>query len=310
MKKTGNSIYPKSLQPGDCIGLVAPAGQLRDQKSLESGVAILTEMGFEVRFPRSLWPGSGYLADTDSNRALEFHKMWINPEISALLALRGGFGSLRLLPFLDPVEIKKENKLFIGFSDITILHSALLQTNNLITLHGPVLTSLASLCRDSLQNFYACVTGNWNKTITYPQTEVLRDGDTVNGRLIGGNLSSLVSLLGTGADQDWRGKIVFLEDVGEPLYRLDRMLTQLWHCGKLNQPAGIILGDFSLHADQDSLEKIRFHEEIWNRILELTEVSALPVWGNFPIGHGAENICLPHGSHASMDSGRITLLFT
>ncbi len=180
----------------------------------------------------------------------------------------------------------------------------------MITLHGPVLTSLANLCRDSLQNFYACVTGNWDKCIVYPQTEVLRNGETVSGRLIGGNLSSLVSMLATGADLDWHGKILFLEDVGEPLYRLDRMFTQLWHCGKLNQLAGIILGDFSLHKDQDSLEKIRFHEEIWNLILELTKRSGLPVWGNFPIGHGIENICLPHGSYASMDSNRFTLSFT
>ncbi len=299
---------PKPLQPGDCIGVVAPAGQLRDTEALAKGVAIIQEMGFELKLPRNLWPGNGYLADTDRNRAVEFHRMWADPGVSALLALRGGFGSLRLLPFLSPTEIRKENKLFIGFSDITILLQALLQTNKLMSLHGPVLCSLADMNRDSLRNFYACVTGNWDKALVLPQVEVLRGGDMVRGRLIGGNLSSLISTLATGADQDWKDSIVFLEDVGEPLYRIDRMLTQLWHCGKLGEAAGFLLGDFSLR-EQDSLEKIRFHEAIWKRFLELTEAAQQPVWGNFPVGHGSENLSLPYGAMAAMDSSRATLSF-
>lgn len=266
-------------------------------------------MGFELRVPRNLWPGTGYLADTDRNRALEFHKMWADPEISTLLALRGGFGCLRLLPFLDPVEIKKEQKLLIGFSDITVLHGALHKTNDLISLHGPVLTSLSSISPDSLQRFYASLTGKWDKPIEKGKIEVLRGGSPVHGRLIGGNLSSLISVLATDTDMDWSGTILFLEDVGEPLYRLDRMFTQLWHSGKIEQPAGIILGDFSMNSEQDSLEKIRFHEEIWKRVLELTESAGMPVWGNFPIGHGKDNMTLPHGADARMDSNNVKLSF-
>jgi len=303
------SLFPPSLQPGDRIGIIAPAGQVYDTKSLNQGVSILKEMGFDVQLPGNLWPGTGYLADTDSNRALEFHRMWADPQISALLSLRGGFGSLRLLPFLNPVDIKKEHKLLIGFSDLTVLHSALYQTNEAITLHGPMLTSLSSISPGSLQHFYACLTGNWDKTLGPQQIEVLRDGAPVQGRLIGGNLSSLISILATDIDLDWNGKILFLEDVGEPLYRLDRMFTQLWHCGKINQPAGIILGDFSINIQQDSLERIRFHEEIWKRVLELTESAGMPVWGNFPIGHGVDNLCLPHGADALMDSSNTRLSF-
>ena len=304
-----SSRFPKSLEPGDCIGIIAPAGQIHDTKPLEQGIALLQNMGFELRLPRNLWPGRGYLADSDTNRALEFHKMWADPEISALLAVRGGFGSLRLLPFLNADDIKKERKLLIGFSDITVLHSAIYQTNDLIRLHGPMLTSLSSISPESLQHFYACLTGKWDKALHSRRIEVLRDGPPVQGKLIGGNLSSLISILATDIDQDWSQNIVFLEDVGEPLYRLDRMFTQLWHSGKINQPAGIILGDFSLNQDQDSLEKIRFHEEIWKRVLELTESSGIPVWGNFPIGHGADNLTMPHGADALMDSGNIRLSF-
>ncbi len=250
--------FPPQLRRGDRIGIVAPAGQLRNMEPLEQGGSILREMGFEVSLPRNLWPGTGYLADTDSNRALEFHKMWADPEIAALLALRGGFGCLRLLDFLDRVELEKNKKLLIGFSDITILHSALYRDSKIISLHGPMLTTLSSCNRESIERFHACLTGKWDAPIKCHQVEVLRGGDPVQGRLAGGNLSSLVSLLSTPLDVDWKNTILFLEDVGEPLYRLDRMLTQLFHCGKLDQPAGIILGDFSLTTDQDPLEKIRF----------------------------------------------------
>lgn len=304
------SFSPPALRSGDCIGIIAPGGPLRDIIKLEQGVTILNEMGFEVRLPRQLWPGTGYLADNDSNRALEFHRMWCDPEISAIMALRGGFGCLRLLPLLDKDELLRKNKLFIGFSDITILHQALFQTNNMVSLHGPMLTTLSSSSRDSIARLHASLTGKWNAPVQDRKIEILRGGDPVQGTLIGGNLSSLISLLATPLDLDWSGSILFLEDTGETLYRLDRMLTQLAHCGKLYQPKGIILGDFSESPDQDRLESIRFHEEIWTRMLELTESTQIPLWGNFPIGHGNDNLPLPHGATALMDSSQALLSFT
>ncbi len=303
------SLLPPPLKTGDSIGIIAPGGPVRDISALEQGVAILKEMGFEVRMPRQLWPGMGYLADKDSCRADELHRIWCDPEISAVMALRGGFGCLRLLPFLDNNELNNHNKLLIGFSDITILHQAILRTSHRISLHGPMLTTLSSSSRESIERLYANLTGKWNAPIQDKKIEVLRGGDPVTGTLIGGNLSSLISLLGTDLDHDWSDSILFLEDVAEPLYRLDRMLTQLAHCGKLNQPKGIILGDFSISQDQDRLESIRFHEEIWTRMLELTEPSQIPLWGNFPIGHGADNLPLPHGATGIMDSRQTLLSF-
>ncbi len=302
-------LLPPSLQPGDCIGIIAPGGQLRDLPRLEQGVAILQDMGFEVRLPRQLWPGTGYLADSDRNRALEFHRMWADPEISAILALRGGFGCLRLLPLLDRNELRQHKKMLIGFSDITVLHQALYQTTDMVSLHGPVLSSLSSSSRESVERLYACLTGKWKTPVQGPKVEVLRGGNPVQGTLLGGNLSSLMSLLATPLDQDWSNSILFLEDVAEPLYRLDRMLTQLAHCGKLSQPKGIILGDFSLTREQERLESLRFHEQIWTRVLELTEATGIPVWGDFPVGHGADNLALPHGAEAVMDSRQATLSF-
>ncbi|MBU0960584.1 MAG: hypothetical protein KKH60_03580 [Proteobacteria bacterium] len=151
--------------------------------------------------------------------------------------------------------------------------------------------------------------GKWKIPVHNSKIEVLRGGDPARGTLLGGNLSSLMSLLATPLEQDWTDAILFLEDVGEPLYRIDRMLTQLAHCGKFNQARGIILGDFSLTRDQDRLERLRFHEQIWMRVLELTEPTGIPVWGDFPVGHGPDNLTLPHGAEAAMDSGQRILSF-
>ncbi len=297
------------MQPGDTIGIFAPGGQIRDLAPLEQGVSILQEMGFDVRIPRQLWPGTGYLADTDRNRALEFHRMWTDPEISALLALRGGFGCLRLLPLLDRNELRQHQKMLIGFSDITILHQALFQTTKMVSFHGPMLTTLSSSSRKSVERLYACLIGKWKVPVSGPKIEVLRGGDPARGTLVGGNLSSLMSLLATPFEQDWSNAILFLEDVGEPLYRIDRMLTQLAHCGKLNQVSGIVLGDFSLVRDQDRLESLRFQEQIWIRVLELTEATGIPVWGDFPVGHGPDNLALPHGAETVMESRQAILSF-
>ncbi len=301
---------PNRLQAGDCIGIIAPAGQITETNRLEQGIIILREMGFEVKLPRSLWPGTGYLADTDRNRALEFHKMWADDEVDGLLALRGGFGCLRLLPFLDLEELKKHQKILVGFSDLSILHTLLYQNNDLITFHGPMLTTLASSDKDSLERFYASITGKWDKSINCNSIEIVRGGDPVSGRLLGGNLSSLVSILSTPVHPDFSEAILFLEDVGEPLYRLDKMLTQLALCNILQNASGIILGDFSPSKEMDSLESIRFHEEIWTRVLELTAHTNIPVWGNFPIGHGSDNLTLPHGSFATMHNHQAILSFS
>lgn len=305
-----HKFIPKALQAGDCIGIIAPAGQIVETNHLEQGIVILKEMGFEVKIPHQLWPGTGYLADTDRNRALEFHKMWADEEVSALLALRGGFGCLRLLPFLDLKELKKNEKILIGFSDLTILHSMLQQKLDMVSFHGPMLTSLSSCTRESLERFHACLTGNWNKTIHIQSLEILRGGKPATGRLIGGNLSSLISILSTPLQPDFAGSILFLEDVGEPLYRLDRMFSQLSQSGLLQSPSAILLGDFSPSIEMDSLESIRFHEEIWTRVLELTESTNIPIWGNFPVGHGANNLTLAHGSTAIADSHTASLFFS
>jgi muramoyltetrapeptide carboxypeptidase len=302
-------LAPASLKPGDVIGIIAPAGQLRDQAGFEAGIRILIEMGFEPRFPRALWPGTGYLADSDANRAEELNRMWADPEISALLCLRGGYGCLRMAGMLEIDRMRRRPKMLIGFSDITVLHHLLFRQTGLVSLHGPTLSTLSAGDKDSLERFHQCLTGNWRAPLQCRGVEILRGGDKARGHLVGGNLSTLLSLLATPFEPDYTGRILFLEDVGEPLYRIDRMLTQLHLAGRLERTAGIILGDFSLNREMETAEKIRHHEAIWNRVLQLTADSGIPVWGAFPIGHGAANLTLPHGAEAIMDSGNGKLFF-
>ncbi len=302
-------LIPPPLVAGDTLGIIAPAGQVQDRQRFASGLQILREMGFRVKSPPSLWPGTGYLADTDANRAAEFNRMWADPEVSALMAARGGYGCLRILDRIDLQQVRQSPKLLIGFSDITILHSYLQKEAGLVSLHGPVLTSLAGSSKQARERLQHCLLGNWRNEITWKKMEILRGGRQRRGLLAGGNLSSIISLLGTPFAPRWKERIVFLEDTHEPLYRLDRMLTQLSCAGRFKDIAGLILGDFSIANDQDPLQKIRHHEAVWQRILELTAQADIPVWGGFPAGHDRNNLTLPLGAPAVMDSDTSALRF-
>jgi muramoyltetrapeptide carboxypeptidase len=299
---------PPPLVPGDTIGIIAPSGQLRDRQRFESGVNILRKMGFQVRFPPSLWPGSGYLADTDTKRADEFNRTWADPDIRAVMAARGGYGCMRILNKIDLQLVRQTPKLLIGFSDLTVMQTFLQQEAGLISLHGPVVTSLSGADGSTLERFQQCLLGHWSDPIIW-KTRILRGGTPRRGILTGGNLSSIVTLLGTPFAPFWKDKIVFLEDTNEPLYRIDRMLTQLFYAGKFKNIAGLILGDFSISDNQEPLEKIRHHESVWLRALELTAHDGIPVWGGFPTGHCNANLALPVGETAIMESETFTLKF-
>ena len=307
---TRKRILPPGLARGDVLGIVAPAGQVADRERFARGVAILSEMGFEPRFPRELWPGPGYLADSDHNRARELHEMFADTEVKAVMAARGGYGCLRLLEHVDHVVLEQHPKPLVGFSDITALLNHANRQASLLCFHGPVVTSLGDCTNEALERFYTCLTGNWRSSIAPKKLEVLRGEGQVTGTLAGGNLATLVSLLATPFDYDWRDSIVILEDIGEPLYRLDRLLTQLALSGRLGQASGIILGDFTFDSGQDFLDKVRYTEYVWRRVLELTAASGCPVWGNFPAGHCADNLTLPIGARAVMDSSQGRLHFS
>ncbi len=296
-------LIPQGLKKGDCIGIAAPAGQVFDTEKFQQGVAILRDMGFCPVFPRDLWPGeSTYLADSDQQRAKELMQLFADPMIKAIVAARGGYGCLRLLPYLDFDHIRQHPKPFIGFSDITILLHQLYQQSNCLCFHGPVVTSLGRLDNAALARFFTALSGKPLAPLRPKEIEVLREGPPVTGPLLGGNLCSLLTIFGTAYAPDLRGAIFFLEETNEPLYKIDRMLTQLALTGIFKQISGLVLGDFSLNSHADNrLEQLRYTEHVWQRTLELTAESALPLWGNFPVGHIDRNMILPLGGQATME---------
>lgn len=303
-------LHPLPLDKGDTVGIIAPAGQLKESVAFAKGIRILEEMGFMVKYPRNLWPGVEYLSDNDENRGLEFNKLLADPEVRGLIMLRGGYGCLRMIDRIDLKQVTRNPKLIVGFSDITILQNFLYEQTGLMSLHGPVVTSLHRATPSSLERLYHCLTGNWHTPVTPRNVEVLKAAPTSSGPLVGGNLASLITLLGTPFDFNWDNKIVLLEDIDEPLYRIDRMLTQLFLAGKLKNIAGLILGDFSLTAFQDGVEKNRYKEQVWSRILEICRHLSFPIWANFPNGHCRQNITLPLGATAVMDREKTSLIFS
>lgn len=292
------SLFPPALKKGGTIGLVAPAGPW-DEEEFARGVQILAQYGFKVKIARDLGARQNYLAGPDRHRTTLFHEIWGDPEVQAVLSVRGGFGSLRILAAIDYELIREQPKIFIGFSDITALHCAILQQTGLLTFHGPMVTTLAKIDKESLLSFFNTITSGACRPITTRSVEILHPGQAA-GRLIGGNLTTAVHLLATPYEVSWRDKIVFLEDVGEAPYRIDRMLTHLKMAGRFAGIRGLILGSFTNCGDQ---------EMIWTRVMELFGDEDLPIWANFPIGHGKQNMIVPMGADAVMDSSSRLLSF-
>lgn len=303
------SLFPEPLKKGDTLGVIAPAGQMQDTVRFEQGIEVLRKMGFHVKYPPHLWAGPGYLADSDDNRGGEFNRLLVDEEVQGLIAMRGGYGCLRMLSKVDIALVARKPKLLVGFSDITILQNYLYEQTGLVAVHGPVVTSLGEATKETLESFYHCLTTTKPYSVGSDCIKVLRDGPDVSAPLIGGNLASLVSLLGTRYDFSWKNKIVFFEDVNEPIYKIDRMLTQLQLAGKFASIAGLVLGDFSNSAHKDASEKERYQEGVWARVLEIFPDKSTPVWGNFPSGHCPCNYSFPIGAVAEMRSRSNRLFF-
>ncbi len=302
MTSTNKTHFSQPLQPRDIIGLAAPAGPVK-QDILNQGVKLLQGAKLVPTFNDDVLSRDGYLAGSDQRRRDELHKLFANPNVKAILAIRGGFGSSRLLDQLDFDLIRQNPKIIIGFSDLTILLNAITAKTGLTTWHGPMLSTLV---RDGLPPLHDLL-----NTLSQPQQpelkvtglEILRPGH-VQGHLLGGNLTSLIHLLATPYEPRWQGGVLFFEDINEPAYRIDRMLTQLHMSGRLQQVAGVIVGELL----DNSMQNLSEIELIWNRILDLTD-EHIPIWANFPSGHGPRNVTLPLGGIAKMDSSRGVLEF-
>lgn len=292
-------IKPPDLKKGDCIGLFSPSGPIRDVDKVKAGIQVLHKMGFRTKKIKSGGPKHDYLAADDQTRLDEFHALWADREVKALMAIRGGYGCMRIVDKVNFDMIHMNPKHLIGFSDITVLLNAINSQSGLITIHGPVVSSLAESEQESIATLQSMLTGNPPSTFTADTITILRSG-CARGVLRGGNLATLVHMVGTPWEVPMENTLLLLEDTGEPMYRVDRMLTQLHQSGMFRDISGVLLGTFDLGEETGKEETLR--NETWNRVLELTHDIACPVWGNFPSGHQVSNHPVPFGGEAIIDS--------
>ena len=298
MNKEMKIRVPVRIKPGDTIGIVAPAGPF-DRQTFMRGARIIEDMGFKIFMPPGLFEKNRYLAGVDKHRVQIINQMFADNSIDAVICARGGYGSMRILPMLDYDAIKNNPKVFIGFSDITILLSVLFTRCNLVTFHGPVVTSLADALEETKLSLFSNVTSESNLEIK------LSGGITINpgvaaGEVCGGNLTMLCHLVGTPYAPDFENKILLLEDRGEAPYRIDRMLVHMELAGCFKGLSGIILGTF---------EKCGPIEDVFNTIAEIFKKYHVPILAGLDAGHGNYNLTIPLGIEATLDADRHSLTY-
>ncbi len=312
----GGPIKPKPLEPGDTIMFIAPAGDLNKER-VELAQKRLKEMGFIIKQRDDLFRSYGYLAGTDEQRAEEIMQAFTDPEVDAIFPGTGGYGTTRILDMLDYNVIRKHPKMLIGFSDITGLHLAISRKAGLITFHSPNpqygLGSEGNFTDFTAKYFWRAILKSsyydengkrkapgWTYEIPddIDQPVVIAKGKA-RGRLIGGNFSLVAATMGTPYEPQTRGKILFLEDVREAPYRIDRFFSNLKLAGKLDDCAGIILCKFT-HTEKEGEEPSEF--SIREVIDQYFTDADIPVIYDFPTGHFSQNATLPVGALVELEA--------
>lgn len=304
-------MKPSALKSGDTIGVIAPASPMTEQKRADA-LATLQGFGFRIKVGASVYEQNGYLSGTDELRAHDLNQMFADPEVQAIICLRGGYGTLRILDRIDYDLIRQNPKILVGFSDITALHLAINKRTGLVTFHGPMAGELSHLTKEKEVAWSVLFRHLTDPAPlgSYPDAEQmfrysLHPG-TATGPLIGGNLSLLVSTLGTPYELDTAGKILFIEEIGEEPYRIDRMLTQLRLAGKLEQAVGIVFTDFHDCEPDNPERSLTLHEVLAGIVGPL----GIPAYWGLKVGHTEPNLTLPLGVRAKIqaDDGVLALL--
>lgn len=308
---------PERLQPGDTIALIAPASAPPDLKAVDHSVAALEELGFKVKLGRNVRKRWGFLAGKDRERAGDIMQMFTDRKVNGIICLRGGYGTPRLLPLLNYQAIRQNPKVFIGFSDITALHCAFLKKSNLLSFHGPMVAShfikkeYPDFWREKLLKLVTepVAAGSISNGYDGKTASIISRG-TASGELIGGNLSLLCTLIGTPFQPDFRKKILFLEDVDEVPYRMDRLLTQMLLAGVLQQVAGIAIGICDNCADPKAKTAGEYRQSLEDVMKERLRPLKVPVVIGLPFGHVPWNAALPVGGRATLDAVKGDLILT
>jgi muramoyltetrapeptide carboxypeptidase len=307
-------IKPPRLRPGDTIGLIEPASNSDEDESITIVEETIIAMGLKPKRAPNLLAKYGYLAGEDRARASDVNAMFADPEVRAIFAVRGGWGCARILPFLNFDVIRKNPKLLLGYSDITALHLAIAARGGAITLHGP--NGGSKWGKLSVANLQSIAFKGEAPLLENPvatedrlvqrsgRTRTLRGGKA-RGPLLGGNLTIVTSLVGTPYMPDFTGAILFIEDVDEAEYRIDRMLTQLTEGGILGKLAGVVFGQCTdCHAKESS----GFSGFTLSQVLDQhLKPLGIPVYQGAFFGHIADQLILPSGGMAEIDADAGTL---
>jgi len=285
------AIIPRYLTPGDTIGLVCPAGHMPLERMRTCIRVLEEEWGFSVRQGRTLGTGKGYFSGTDSERLADLQEMLDDDQVRAVLCARGGYGVGRIIDGIDFSRFLQRPKWVIGFSDITVLHMHIRARYGVATLHAPMAGAFnddgwRDPHVDSLRHALAGERAEYG----CPSHSFNRQG-LAEGPLIGGNLALMAHLVGTPSFPDTEGCILFMEDVGEQLYNIDRMMRQLLRSGKLDRLSGLIVGGFTDCRDTER----PFGQTAYDIIRDVVAHFSYPVCFGFPVSHGRENVALKSG---------------
>jgi muramoyltetrapeptide carboxypeptidase len=295
---------PPALRKGDLIGVVAPAGAVKTE-DLGNGVRRLEEMGFRVALGRSLYRSARYLAGRDEERAADLAEMFANPEVKAVVAARGGYGTSRVIPLLDAKALARSPKIFVGSSDLTLLLHFLRSACRLVTFHGPMVSpNFGKYSSPTTNGEFVRILGATTPPgpIDVTGVKVLKGGSG-EGVLTGGCLSLVCQTIGTPYEIQTEDAILFLEDINEPPYRIDRMLTYLKHVGKFDGVRAVVFG---LMPDcHPSPQELYTLEDV---IRDVLADLPCPILYDFPSGHGGTNVTLPFGVRAAVEGSTLSIL--
>ncbi|MCL1949837.1 MAG: LD-carboxypeptidase [Turicibacter sp.] len=294
-------ILPKPVPPKGTIGIVAPAGPENDLSHLTKMAAFFQSLGFGVKIAGSCYEKcADYLAgNSDAQRANDVMAMFADEGVDAILCMRGGYGSNRLIPYFEGFDFARHPKPFIGYSDITYLHIYFNQQHGLLTYHGPMVRELLKGNDLTVTSFLGALAGKNDFILHHipfygPKTKL------ATGTLVGGNLTMVCTTLGTNCEIDTAGKVLFLEEVDEPPYSVDRLLSHLYNAGKLQVAAGIILGDFNVEDRPATCLLLR----------KMLEPLGIPIAHSVDSGHCQPLLTLPLGSQACLNPSGGQIIFS
>ena len=289
-------IRPQRLTDGDTVGVVTLSGPL-SMEYLPEKIEFLENLGLKVKIGETVGLTGKYLAGTDEERLNDLHNMIQDPDVKGIFCLKGGYGVARIVDQIDYQLLTENPKIFWGFSDVTYLHTAFQEYSNIVTFHGPMLSSGGSnefteLSKRMFQQLFTPFEIQYDESLS--PLKALISGNA-RGELTGGNLNRLVSTLGTKFEIDTKDKIVLLEDIGESIESIDSMLNQLRLARKLEEAAGFIIGNFTAIPDGTM-------EEVWSLLVEYLKPFGKPTVAGFMIGHCEPNIGIPLGVDVILDA--------